>query len=85
MKIPLLSVSILILMILFTSCATSRVKKDCQGIKHTRQKGGFYLYKSTKNGCIVTLRKQKFNWKNGDNKVLYLCNCATVKLHITKL
>ena len=42
------SISIWILMIVFTalimsfsSCAT--YKKDCRGVRHEKQKGGFYL------------------------------------------
>jgi len=27
--------------VLLTSCSTTR--RDCQGVKHTKQKGGFYL------------------------------------------
>jgi hypothetical protein len=26
---------------MFSSCAAT--KRDCQGVKHTKQKGGFYL------------------------------------------
>jgi len=37
----LIVVIILALIIAFSSCAS--VKKDCQGRKHYRQEGGFYL------------------------------------------
>lgn len=32
---------VIALIISLSSCATT--KRDCQGVKHTKQKGGFYL------------------------------------------
>lgn len=42
-QISLWLLVIIYLIIACTSCATQRYKKDCQGVRHEKQKGGFYL------------------------------------------
>jgi hypothetical protein len=29
--------------LLLTSCSTPKYARDCKGVRHTKQKGGFYL------------------------------------------
>ncbi len=42
MKKLLLSLALVaMVMVIFSSCAAT--KRDCQGVKHYKQKGGFYL------------------------------------------
>ena len=40
-KLVLCLMAGLVMMTVFVSC--SATKKDCQGVRHTKQKGGFYL------------------------------------------
>lgn len=39
----LAALAMIAMILLSTSCATPRYKKDCRGNYHTKQKGGFYL------------------------------------------
>ncbi|MET0635966.1 MAG: hypothetical protein ABWZ25_08045 [Chitinophagaceae bacterium] len=40
-KLVLCLMTGLVIATTFTSC--SATKKDCQGVRHTKQKGGFYM------------------------------------------
>lgn len=46
-EILLIIVLAIIVVIAFTACAAPMHKRDCRGLKHTKQKGGFYLQVKT--------------------------------------
>lgn len=44
-KLIIALIVLVICAVLFTSCRSAMTfhKKDCNGVRHTKQKGGFYL------------------------------------------